>query len=109
MAVGMGKFLQTSSAIGVAAGGVVVYLILTIGCSAIRGYIFNLKKFADYEALYNRLRAGRAYFVFSIECYHYETTTSRSKKGTTSTHRKKVVTHTARTEFNPTRVDDDSG
>lgn len=108
MAVGKGKFLDIGTAVGVAVGGVVVYLVLTIACSAIRGYIFNLKKFGDYEALYNRLRSGRAYFVFSIECYHYKTTTIRTKKGT-STRRTKVVTHTARTEFNPTKVDDDSG
>lgn len=108
MAIGMGKFLEIGTAIGAAAGGIVVYLILAVFCSDIRKYIFNLKKLSDYEALYNKMRQGRSYFVFSIECYHYKTTTVRTKKGT-STRRKKVVTHTARTEFNPTRVEDDSG
>jgi hypothetical protein len=108
MAIGMGKFLQTTTAIGIAVGGLAIYFALTIICSAIRKYIFNLKRLADYEALYNRMRQGRSYFIFSIECYHYTTTTVRTKKGT-SKSRKKVVTHTARHEFNPTRVEDDSG
>jgi hypothetical protein len=108
MAIGMRKFLETGIALGVAVGGLVVYLILAVFCSAIRKYIFNLKKLSDYEALYNKMRQGRSFFIFSIECYHYKTTTVHTKNGI-STRRQKVVTHTARTEFNPTRVDDDSG
>jgi hypothetical protein len=102
MAIGLGKFLKTSSAAGIACGGFAVYLLLSILCSSIRAFIFNLKRLADYESLYNRMRQGRAYFVFFIECYHYKTTTHRTKKGT-STRKHKVVTHTARDEFNPTR------
>jgi hypothetical protein len=104
MAVGMTGAMEKGPALGAIGGGTVAYLILAVGFSDIRKYIFNLKPLADYQALYNKMRQGRAYFIFSIECYHYKTTTHRNKKGKTSTRRKKVVTHTARDEFNPTRV-----
>lgn len=103
MAVGMRGVLDLGPSLGAVGVGVVLYVILAVCCSDIRKYIFNLKRLADYEATYNKMRQGRAYFVFSIECYHYKTTTVRTKKGT-STRRTKVVTHTARDEFNPTRV-----
>ena len=43
--IGMGKFLQVGSALGVLGGSIVVYLVLSFFCSSIRAYIFNLKRF----------------------------------------------------------------
>lgn len=71
LAVGMTGALGLGPSLAAVGVGVVVYLILAICCSDIRKYIFNLKRLADYEAIYNKMRQGRAYFIFSIECYHY--------------------------------------
>ncbi len=48
-----------------------LYLIVSIFCSDIRGYITNLKKFDEYKQTYDKMTKGRGYFVFWIECYHY--------------------------------------
>lgn len=73
-----------------------IYLICSIFCSEIRGYITNLKKFDDYKATYDKMKVGRGYFHFWIECYHYRTV--RTKNGT---RREKVVTHTASIDYYP--------
>jgi hypothetical protein len=43
-----------------------LYLILSICCSEIRGYITNLKKFDDYKKTYDKMVIGRGYFIFWI-------------------------------------------
>ena len=73
-----------------------IYLIVTCCCSDIKGYITNLKKFDDYKQTYDKMVAGRGYFHFWIECYHYRTV--RTKNGT---RREKVVTHTASENYFP--------
>lgn len=83
----------------------VLYLGVTYKCSSIRSYLFNLKKFDEYQTIYNKMKQGRGFFVFHIECYHYKTT--RTRKG--GSRKQKVVTHTAREEFNPRESIDDSG
>lgn len=46
--------------------GYVIYLIGSIGCSEIRAYITNLKKFDDYKQTYDKMVVGRGYFIFWI-------------------------------------------
>lgn len=106
-AVGYSTFFQYSigGVIGVILGTFALYVILAICCSNIRGYISNLKKFEEYKQTYDQMVAGRGFFVFWIECYHYVTT--RDSKG--HTHRRKVVTHTATETFNPSECVDESG
>lgn len=43
-----------------------LYLITSICCSQIRGYITNLKKFDDYKQTYDKMVIGRGYFHFWI-------------------------------------------
>jgi hypothetical protein len=83
---------------------VAVYWIASICCSSIREYISNIKKFEQYQALYNQMVKGRGYFHFWIECYHYVTV--RTKNGTS---RRKVVTHTATMDFQVAQCFDESG
>lgn len=55
-----------------------IYLIGSIFCSEIRGYITNLKKFDEYKQTYDKMVIGRGYFHFWIECYHYKTVTTKN-------------------------------
>jgi hypothetical protein len=72
---------ETNSAgIAIIAVPYAIYLIVSICCSDIRGYITNLKKFDDYKQTFDKMTKGRGYFVFWIVCYHYRTV--RTKKGT---------------------------
>ena len=79
-----------NTGLGIVIAGYLIYLIIAICCSDIRGYISNLKKFDDYKKTYDTMVAGRGYFHFWIECYHYRQV--KTKKGT---RQRKVVTHTA--------------
>ena len=82
----------------------IIYLICVCCCNDIKGYITNLKKFDDYSKIYDAMVAGKGYFRFWIECYHYRTV--RTKNGT---RRQKVVTHTATENYFPDFCQDMSG
>ena len=96
---------STGAAIGIMVGGYFIYLIASICCSEIKGYITNVKRFDEYNVMYNKMVSGRGYFIFHIECYHYET--RRDSKGRTSRHR--VTTHTATENSMPLESFDMSG
>lgn len=90
--IGLNNFLSLGLVIGLICGLYVLYLIIGCCCSDIKEYIHNMKKFDQYQETYDQMVKGRGYFSFWIECYHYQT--YRDSKG--RTHRRKVVTHTAR-------------
>ena len=69
-----------NTGLGIVIAGYLIYLIIAICCSDIRGYISNLKKFDDYKKTYDTMVAGRGYFHFWIECYHYRQV--KTKNGT---------------------------
>lgn len=105
VAAGSSNFLD-AVAIGVIIGlTYLLYLIISICCSDIRGYITNLKRFDEYKSMYDKMVNGQGYFHFWIQCYHYRTT--RDSKGRTK--RRKVVTHTASKKYEPKECFDDSG
>lgn len=70
-AIGFRKFL-VEYATGLVIGlPYLVYLLIVIFASDIRGYITNLKKFEDYKEIYDSMVAAKGFFIFWIECYHY--------------------------------------
>ena len=64
-----------------------------------------MKKFDQYQETYDQMVKGKGYFTFWIECYHYET--YRDSKG--RSHTRKVVTHTARQNYQVSESIDESG
>lgn len=103
-AVGFMNFLDIGGTIGIILGTYFLYVMFAICCSDIRSYVSNMKKFGEYAGTYQKMRNGRGFFRFWIECYHYVTV--RTKKGTS---RRKVVTHTATEIFTATACVDESG
>ncbi len=89
-AVGFMNFLDLGGTIALIAGTYFLYAFFAICCSDIRSYVSNMKKIGQYANTYQKIRNGRGFFKFYIECYHYHTV--RSNSGTT---RMKNVTHTA--------------
>jgi hypothetical protein len=83
-----------------------IYVGVTCFLSDVRPYLRNSKRMDEYEATYNKMATGRAYFKFWIQCYHY-TTRYNSRTRTTSRHR--VTTHTMTEIFNLSQVIDESG
>lgn len=104
VAIGSNNFLSVTAVALIFVFAYLIYLVSVCCCSNIKGYITNLKKFDDYSTIYNKMVAGRGYFHFWIECYHYRTV--RTKNGT---RREKVVTHTAREDYRPKISEDVSG
>ena len=68
----------------------VCYLCSAIFCSEIKDYLENMKKYDQYQETYDQMTAGKGYFKFHIECYHYVSSGSGKNR-----RRRKVVTHTA--------------
>ena len=64
--IGANNFL-TGVAIGLIVGfAYLIYIISTICCSDIRGYITNLKKFDEYAETYDSMVKGKGFFRFWI-------------------------------------------
>lgn len=72
------------------------YLIYFINCfcSHTFSYLNNQTESSDIYETMQKLFYTPAYLVMHVECYHYETRTTRTKHGT-RTRRVKVVTHVA--------------
>ena len=102
---GSNNFLVAGAVAAIIVVSYLIYLIAVCCCSDMKGYINNLKAFDDYKKTYDGMVAGKGFFTFWIECYHYQTRTDH--KG--HTHTEKVVTHTATERFNPRICEDDSG
>ena len=100
--VGANNFLD-GLAIGLIIGCTyLVYILIVILASDMRGYISNLQKFEDYKRLYDQTVEAKGYFDFHIECYHYRTV----RVDENSTRQEKVVTHTASERYIPIKCDD---
>jgi hypothetical protein len=65
-AIGFGKFLVDYSTALVIAIPYLIYILVVIFASDIRGYITNLKKFEDYKLTYDGMVAGKGFFIFWI-------------------------------------------
>lgn len=99
------SFLSLTIFIAMVVISYTVYLCVACCCSDIKGYIENMKKFDSYQETYDNMVKGQGYFTFWIECYHYVTV--YHGKGRTS--RRKVVTHTATSDFTFAQSVDESG
>jgi len=64
--IGLNKFLQLYMVAILIAAPFLLYIGITFCCSQIRGYIFNLKKFDQYQNIYNTMKLGKGYFTFFI-------------------------------------------
>jgi|JI6StandDraft_1071083.scaffolds.fasta_scaffold13094_8 hypothetical protein len=97
--------------------GYLIYLIMAICCNKTRNYLANIKSCNEYEKIYYDVKQAGGYFVFHVECYHYEMRithhTVRDKEGRTRTEtrttREKVITHTATENIIPVQCQDESG
>lgn len=66
-AIGFRSFLGQDYVTGLLIGiPYLLYLIVVICCSDIRGYITNLKKFDDYKETYDGMVAAKGFFIFWI-------------------------------------------
>lgn len=96
-AIGFRKYFQDFIAYVILGLPYLVYLLLALRCSDVKGYISNLKKFIEYKKTYDAMIKGTGYFVFWIECYHYPTIAEQVVENQSMHLRtsKRIVSHTA--------------
>ena len=64
--IGFRKFLLDYATALVIVIPYLIYVLLVIFASDIRGYITNLKKFDEYKETYDGMVAGKGFFIFWI-------------------------------------------
>lgn len=102
---------------GICAGIYAFYLILAMCCNSLLSYLNKIEHGNRFRDEYHRIQNLSGHFVFSVECYHYETrhhtrTVSDGNGGTRIEHyttTEKVVTYRNSQQVHPKSTSDDSG
>lgn len=58
---------------GICAGIYIFYLILAMCCNSLLTYLNQIEHGARFREEYHRVQKLVGHFLFSVECYHYET------------------------------------
>lgn len=86
-------------------------------CNKTLRYLSNVNSHQFYEDVYYKVKNAPGYFVFHVQCYHYEdrieyvsvTDANGNKRQEMRTHRDKVVTHNYTENLYPAVSEDLSG
>jgi hypothetical protein len=76
-----------------------LFYLLECGLCSTRKYLSNSLSPSEWTDYMAQLKEAEPEILWVVRCYHYRHVRRRSSNGRTTTHRQKVVTHTAREIF----------